>query len=59
MLVPSLPDFDLRVREYARMAPPYEAPVSGDGQLGICEGLTSDIDIEGHQPQSNGVRILT
>eukprot|EP00750_Incisomonas_marina_P032186 INCI8939.2.p1 GENE.INCI8939.2~~INCI8939.2.p1 ORF type:complete len:787 (-),score=99.24 INCI8939.2:698-3058(-) len=56
MLVPSMPDFDLRVREYARMAPPYEARVSGDGQLGIFEGLTSDIDIEGRQPQSNGVR---
>jgi hypothetical protein len=30
--------------------------VSGDGQLGVFEGLTSDIDIHGKQPQSNGVR---
>ena len=32
-------------------APPYEAPASGDGQLGVFEGLTSDIDILGKQPQ--------
>jgi hypothetical protein len=44
------------LRRYARLASPYEANASGDGQLGIFEGLTSDIDIYGKQPQSNGVR---
>ena len=44
------------MRQYARLAPPYSAHASGDGQLGIFEGLTSDIDITGRQPQSNGVR---
>lgn len=44
------------LRKYARLVPPYEAKDSGDGQLGIFEGLTSDIDINGKQPQSNGVR---
>jgi hypothetical protein len=49
-------DFDLRMRQYARLVPPYQANASGDGQLGVFEGLTSDIDIHGKQPQSNGVR---
>lgn len=44
------------LRKYTRLAPPYEAPVSGDGQLGVFEGLTSDIDITGQQPQCPGVR---
>lgn len=39
---------------YARLSPPFEAPVSGDGQLGVFEGLTSDISVNGKQPQSNG-----
>ena len=42
------------LRRYARLVPPYEAAASGDGQLGVFEGLTSDIDIQGKQPQSNG-----
>ena len=41
---------------YARLSPPFEAPVSGDGQLGVFEGLTSDISVNGKQPQSNGER---
>jgi hypothetical protein len=44
------------LRQYARLAAPYTTNASGDGQLGIFEGLTSDIDIHGKQPQSNGVR---
>jgi hypothetical protein len=56
MIVSTLPDYDLRMRKYARLAPPYETNESGNGQLGIFEGLTSDIDIRGTQPQSNGVR---
>ena len=43
-------------RKYARLVPPYAAPVSGDGQLGVFEGLTSDITLGGTQPQSNGMR---
>ena len=30
---------------YARLSPPYEAPLSGEGQLGVFEGLTSDISV--------------
>ena len=41
---------------YARLSPPFDAPVSGDGQLGVFEGLTSDISVNGKQPQSNGER---
>ena len=55
-IVPSQPDYALRVQRYARLAPPYHTAASGDGQLGVFEGLTSDIDIHGTQPQSNGVR---
>lgn len=44
------------LRRYSRLAPPYDTNGSGDGQLGVFEGLTSDIDINGKQPQSNGVR---
>ena len=45
-------------RAFARMAPPFDigANISGDGRLGIFEGLLSDIDIDGKQLQSNGVR---
>ena len=41
---------------FARLSPPYEALESGNGQLGVFEGLTSDISVNGKQPQSNGVR---
>lgn len=44
---------------YARLSPPFDAPVSGDGQLGVFEGLTSDISVNGKQPQSNGMRCST
>ena len=37
---------------YARLSAPYEAPISGDGQLGVFEGLTSDISVNGKQPQA-------
>ena len=50
------PDFDMKMRRFARRAPPYEANVSGDGQLGVFEGFTSDIDYFGRQPQFNGIR---
>ena len=30
---------------YARLSSPYEAPLSGEGQLGVFEGLTSDISV--------------
>jgi hypothetical protein len=45
-------------RAFARMAPPFDvgANISGDGRLGIFEGLLSDIDVDGKQLQSNGVR---
>lgn len=45
-------------RAFARMAPPFDvgANISGDGRLGIFEGLLSDIDVDGTQLQSNGVR---
>lgn len=58
MMVPTLPDFSFRQRQYARLSGPYFTNVSGDGQLGVFEGLTSDIDIHGEQPQSNGVRTV-
>jgi hypothetical protein len=34
----------------------YGQPQSGEGQLGIFEGLSSDISLDGTQPQANGVR---
>jgi hypothetical protein len=41
---------------FARLSPPFEQPLSGEGQLGVFEGLTSDISVSGKQPQSNGMR---
>eukprot|EP00040_Diaphanoeca_grandis_P026893 m.151655 g.151655 ORF g.151655 m.151655 type:complete len:876 (+) comp30772_c0_seq2:72-2699(+) len=40
---------------YSRLDFPYNAS-SGDGQLGVFEGLTSNIALDGNQPQSLGVR---
>ena len=45
MLVPSMPDLPDRLRKYARLAPPYAPVASGEGQLGVFEGLTSDISV--------------
>lgn len=42
--------------KFARLDPPFDSPHSGDGQLGVFEGLTSDIAVDGTQPQSLGVR---
>ena len=41
---------------FARLAPPFNTTVGGEGQLGVMEGLTSDISVDGSQPQSIGVR---
>jgi hypothetical protein len=40
---------------FARLAPPFQGE-SGDGQLGMFEGYTSDISIDGSQPMSIGMR---
>ena len=42
--------------DFANLRAPYAQRLSGEGQLGIFEGLTSDIDLLGRQPQSIGVR---
>ena len=46
---------------FARLSPPFDQPLmrlhcSGEGQLGVFEGLTSDISVTGKQPQSDGMR---
>eukprot|EP01050_Picozoa_sp_SAG11_P014899 SAG11_NODE_1881_length_4130_cov_2.080873_3_plen_389_part_00 len=41
---------------FARLSPPFQQAMSGEGQLGVFEGLTSDISVTGKQPQSNGMR---
>ena len=55
-LVPTRADLASLKRRYARLSPPFGQRVSGDGQLGIFEGLTSDVAIDGTQPQANSVR---
>jgi hypothetical protein len=40
---------------FSTLKPPFNAS-SGDGQLGVFEGLTSDIAMDGNQPMSLGVR---
>ena len=42
--------------QFMRLAPPFNHSHGGDGQLGIFEGYSSDIDIHGRQPIGTAIR---
>ena len=56
VLVMAIPAFALVILIRGRICLPPPPSPTPQGQLGVFEGLTSDIDIHGKQPQSNGVR---